>query len=271
MARSLVLVILVVLGAAAGIFFYTQHSARSRLSATRGHADGAVVARGEHGGILVVIDRVSKAGAHRLTAVDLATGATLGSRVIDEPARCWPASAGKIWCGDGSGKVHLVGVPSFDATEATDADQASRTWLGHDGGCDFADALDLKGGHLTFGDGTPRPLVFHLAHEQGAEPATSTLPGTATFFSPAFVRTSDPDLLLVQHDAALDRPDAVELSRVGIDRQVRWTADLGGRCETAAASDGKIVVTTRDPAHRAVAIDAETGKIAWRFAFADDD
>src|SRR5205823_4936847 len=206
------------------------------LEGTRGHPDGAVVVRGESGAIVVVIDRVSRSGAHRFTAIDVATGATRGVRVIDEPARCWPASTGKMWCGDGGGRTHLVAVPSFEAATASDADQASRSWLGKaEPGCTFADEIVLRGGHLTFGDGTPRPLVFHLEHPSGAEPATETLPGTPRFFSPTFVRTDDPDLLLVQHDTALDRPDDVQLSRVGIDRNVVWTAELGGRCETAAA------------------------------------
>ena len=266
------LVIPLALIAAAGAFFYMQRKTRGRLETTRGHADGAVVVRGERGAMLVVIDRVSKSGAHRFAALDAATGQQLGTRVVDESARCWPATPGKMWCGDADGHTHLIAVPSFDAAPASDGDQTSRSWLGKaSGDCDFADAIEVGDAHLTFGEGTPRPLVLHLAHDEGKEPPTETLPGTATFFSPAFVRTSDATLLLVQHDAALDRPDAVQLSRVGLDRKIAWTADLGGRCETASAVDGMVVVTTRDPAHRAAAIDVASGKVAWRFAFQESD
>src|SRR5262249_54581607 len=163
---------------------------RAHLEETRGHADGAVVVRGDGSAVLVVIDRVSRSGAHRFTALDVATGKTLGVRVIDEPARCWPASTGKMWGGDADGNVHLIAVPSFDAAQGRDGDQASRTWLAKaEAGCAFADAIEIGEGHLTFGEGTPRPLVLHAKHEEGKEPASFSLPGIATFYSPAFVRT----------------------------------------------------------------------------------
>src|SRR2546428_7755530 len=154
------LVIPLALLAAGGWFFYTQRSARARLETARGHADGAVVVRGERDAVLVVIDRVSKSGAHRFAALDGKTGEPLGTRIIDESARCWPASLGKMWCGDAEGHVHLIAVPSFDAATGSDGDQASRTWLGKaELGCAIAESIDVSDGPLTVRHSMPRPPV----------------------------------------------------------------------------------------------------------------
>ncbi len=256
-SRLLLLAIPLALLAAAGFFFYTQYATRAQLETTPGHPAGAVIVTGDRGATLVVIDRVSRSGGHRFTAVDLATGKAIGSRVIDEPARCWAASAGRMWCGDDDGHVHLIAVPTFDAAQASDADQASRSWLGKaELVCALEDSALAGDVRLSFGGGNPRPLVV------GDAPAGSDTP---TYYSPAFLHVVDPALVLVQHDANQDRPDP-QVSRLDPDHHEMWTADLGGRCETANTVDGKLVVTTRDAAHRATAIDLSTGKVLWSYA-----
>lgn len=252
------LVIPVGLLAALGYFLYTQHAARDEVAAAPGHPAGAVVVPGATGATLVVIDRVSKAGSHRFTAVDLATGRIVATRVIDEAARCWAASPGRMWCGDADGHIHLIAVPSFASAAASEADQASRGWLGKaELGCTLEDAITVGDDHLAFGAGNPRPLTL----------ADKPVDGGPAYDTPVFVKTSDPALVLVQHDGPLS------ISRLGDDptHHEVWTAELGGDCETATTIDGKLVITTRTSARRAQVIDLATGKVAWRFAYPDHD
>jgi len=173
-----------------------------------------------------------------------------------------------MWCDGAEGHVHLGAVPSCEAVAATPVDEQSRTWLGHaDRGCTFVDSVAQDGSHLTFGTGTSRrPLVRHLEHEDGKEPPSYSLPGVPDFLSPTFLRVEDAALLLVQHDAAIERPGALQLSRVDPELHLVWTAELEGRCETAHLVGGRLVITSPDPAHRALALDAATGNVAWRYS-----
>jgi hypothetical protein len=255
----LVLAIPLVLAGAGGLLAYTRCNARRALETTRGQPEGAVVVRGDRA-MLVLVDRVGRgASAFRLAALDPDTGKPVNQRVIDESARCWAASPGRMWCADADSRTHLVAVPSFDAVAASDGD---RTWLGRDErGCTFADSIPLGDDHLVFGRGTQRRPLVRAAAPQGS------LPGTPDFLAPAFLRVDDPALLLVQHDASLERPGALQLTRVGDDLHAMWTAELPGRCETAHVVGGKLVITTVDPAARALAIELTTGQVAWRFAF----
>lgn len=266
-----VLLALLLAGAllALGYFLYERATARRAIEHAPGQPAGALVVQTADGARVVLIDRVGKGArgaSYRFTAIDPSTGAAIGSRTIDEPARCWPASTGRMWCADPDGRVHLVAVPSFEAVTAGPADEQSRTWLGTaSAGCTFADSVPLGGAHLTFGTGTRRPLVKHVEHEEGKEPVSYSLPGVPDFLSPSFLRVEDPALLLVQHDAALDRPGALELSRVDNDLHLVWTAALEGRCESAHLVGGRLVITSGDPAHRAIAIDVGSGAVAWRY------
>ncbi len=252
------LAIPLVLAGAGGFLAYTHCNARHALETTRGQPEGAVVVRGERA-MLVIVDRVGRgASAFRLAALDPDTGKPINQRVIDESARCWAASPGRMWCADAEGRTHLVAVPSFESVAASEGD---RTWLGRDErGCAFADTVQVGADQLAFGRGTQRrPLV--------RQPQQGSLPGTPDFLAPTFLRVDDPALLLVQHDAALERPGALQLTRVGDDLHAMWTADLPGRCETAHVVGDKLVITTVDPAARALAIELATGKVAWQFAF----
>jgi len=268
--RLLVASILVVLLAALGYFGWSRWSARQEVEAAPGQPAGALVVPAGSGAYVVLIDRVAssgRGGSYRFTALDPTSGTAVATRTIDEPARCWPASSSRMWCDNPQGQLHLIALPSFDAVTATAADEQSRTWLGHaDGGCTFADSIAQEGSHLTFGTGTTRrPLERHVEHEEGKEPASYSLPGVPDFLSPSFLRVEDPALLLVQHDAALDRPGALQLSRVDADLHLLWRAELDARCETAHLVGGRLVVTSPDPARRARAIDVATGAIAWRY------
>ena len=270
--RGVIIVGLVVL-AGAGAVVYLRGNARHELEATPGHPEGAVVARGTKVSTLVVIDRVSShassAASYRLTAVDPATGRVLTSRVVDEAVRCWPGEPDRIWCDDAAGHAHELAVPSFDAV-ATSIAPPVRI----DPRCNLVDSVPVGVDHLAFGAGTQRPLMRHASHPEGVEPVSASLPGTPSFVSPSFLVVDDPAVLLVLHDVSLERPGARQLSRVTDDLHVTWTADVGpvddrvaaGDCETAAIVGDKLVITTRDRANRAIAIDLVTGKLAWRFA-----
>lgn len=267
--RAIVGALLVVIALALGYFLYARMTARREVEHAPGQPAGALVVPTADGARLVLIDRVGKSArgaSYRFTAIDPETGTSVGSRTIDEPARCWPASTGRMWCADPDGRVHLVSVPSFDAVTASSADEQSRTWLGSASpGCTFADSVPIGGAHLTFGTGTRRPLVKHVEHDEGKEPVSYSLPGVPDFLSPSFLRVEDPALLLVQHDAALDRPGALQLSRVDADLHLQWTADLEGRCESAHVVGARIILTSDDSAHRALALQLATGAPAWRY------
>jgi hypothetical protein len=262
----LIIIVPLVLVAAAGAFVYTQLAARRGIEGAVGRPAGAVVVPGAKRTMLVLIDRVAVAqsgvATYRFTVLDSATGAVLNTRTLEDLARCGSPIANRMACLAATGTPVLVDVPSLSpAGPSHDATVAEAR-------CDLVDEVAIAGGdHLTFGPGTPRALVRHTPHAAGSEPPAYSLPGTASLFSPSFLDVHDPSLLLVLHDAALERPDDVQLSRVDVDRKTSWTAPIGARCETASLLDGHVVITTADPKHRAVAIEIATGKLAWSFAF----
>jgi hypothetical protein len=262
--------LLVAIVAALGYFGWTHWSVRREVEASPGVASGALVVPLQGGAVVVVADRVgtnSRGGVYRFTAIDPQTGAALGERTLDEPSSCWPGSPGRMWCESARGDVHLVAVPSFELAAAAPGDDASRDLHGRlERTCAFADSIPSAGGHLTFGTGTTRrPLVRHADHEEGKEPTSYSLPGVPDFLSPSFLRVEDDALLLVQHDASLERPGALQLSRVDPDLHLTWTADLAGPCESAHVVEGRLIVTSPDAATRALALDVATGKVLWRY------
>ncbi|HEY1559137.1 MAG TPA: hypothetical protein VGF94_30155 [Kofleriaceae bacterium] len=262
--RALAGAVLVALAVAAGSLAYSRWSSRREVDTATGQPMGALVVAGEPG-FVVVIDRVggsARGGSYRFTALDPASGAVVASRVIDEPVRCWPGTPARMWCTSGD-QTHLVAVPSFDAVTAGPADEASRTWLGRpDGGCAFADVAGAAGAPLSFAPGigtAPRAL------QRGSGSDAALAPDAPEFVSPSFLRVEDAALVLVQHDAAIDHPGAIALSRIASDLHVAWTAALGGRCESAHVVGDRLVVTSPDPAHRALAIELATGRVAWTY------
>ena len=192
----------------------------------------------------------------------LVTSSGLGKPVLDQ----WHVDGADVIVKLADGRGARVDAATLAVREADPSDIHGRdSQASH---CELVDQVDLgDNDHLTFGDGSPRPLVRHVPHPAGAEPASYTLPGTVSFLSPRFVRVADPLLYLVLHDVALDRPNDRQLSRVDADRKLLWTANLGGDCESANLLDSRLVITTRSPSHRVSAIDATTGALAWTFGF----
>ena len=64
-----------------------------------------------------------------------------------------------------------------------------------------------------------------------------------------------------RHDA---QRSAFTPSAVPADLKQAWQADLGGRLSTLVSADGKVFVCRPD-AHEVIALDAESGKVLWRF------
>jgi hypothetical protein len=124
---------------------------------------------------------------------------------------------------------------------------------------------------LTFGPGPRSPLV-HAERTYGELPAA---PADAPRFlgengPPSFLRLADPKLWIVRSYSTIDASTAAEVfSRVDAGAHRLWSAELGGtaRCHDAILVGTRLVVATRDPEHRALAIDLDTGAIAWRFSF----
>ena len=266
--RALVGVLLLAIAGAGGFLAYSHMHAARDIANAPGQPAGTLVVRGAAGGptaFVVLVDRVgasARGGTYRLTALDVATGAVVASRTLDEPMQCWPGAPARMWCSDGESHTHLVAVPSFDAATAGPADEQSRTWLGHpDAGCAFVDTFPHGGARLAFATGTGTARRALVNGSDG-----SAVPGAPDFVSPAFLRVEDPALVLVQHDIAVDRPNAVAISRIADDLHVAWTAELTGRCESAHVVDDRLVITSADSAQRAVAIQLATGAVLWRYA-----
>ncbi len=75
------------------------------------------------------------------------------------------------------------------------------------------------------------------------------------------------DGVAVYHAAKLDNSSGSRLSMVGPDGALRWTADLGGECAAAWRFGDRIVVATKNPARRLVAIEIASGGVAWKVGF----
>jgi hypothetical protein len=252
--------LVIVLGAGGLAVGYWRFASKRNVELARGRPAGAVVVAGK----LVLVDRVAVAengtATYRLTALDLGSGVTTSSRVLGDIARCSLAAADRMQCARSSGSRYYVEVPSLQINGPSEEGR------GKELGCELADEAVVGDDHLAFGPGTTRPLVRHVPHDPANEPAAYTLPGTPSFVSPTFLRAGEPSPLLVLHDASIERPDEIQLTRVGADLRSLWTVDVVGRCETATLVGSRLVITTHDPKHRAFGIDLDTGKIAWRFA-----
>jgi hypothetical protein len=244
----------------------------------------------------------SIATGHRVTVLDAQTGAKEQLRIFDDALSCFGASPGRVWCSTG-GTLKLLAVPALDELGSVDA-LVSKSGLGKvmpdkwrlDGAAvvvlladgrgarvdpvtlqvaeassneTFGQALPKRScgldGHfqltkddrIDFGEGTRKPLVRHAAK----------VTGQATYLSPQFMRAGEPDLCLVMHQPALDRPDDGRLTRVDAKLQELWQADVPAECETAQLVGQQLVMTFFGGSPRALALDPNTGKVLWSFSF----
>jgi hypothetical protein len=61
--------------------------------------------------------------------------------------------------------------------------------------------------------------------------------------------------------------DKLKLSRLDKSGGTAWTIELGGVCEQMLIDGARLVMTTQSADQRAIAIDLETGKPAWKTSF----
>jgi hypothetical protein len=120
------------------------------------------------------------------------------------------------------------------------------------------------GDWLVFTGDNRQQIAIEPAHEQAALPPASD---ATPFLDPRFIRVEDPDLVLVEHVASLDAPDAKQISRLDDQLHVLWTAEVGGECQAAHLVGTTLVIATPNVKHRAIGIDVASGKVLWRFAF----
>jgi hypothetical protein len=252
---------------------------KAGLHTQAGHPHDDFVVGSGNDAKIVLVDRVSNFNSmywgFRVAVIDM-TGTLLAERVFDDAVKCEPATGAGIWCvmsDHGTPPRILFAIPEL--TEVPDSVIAGRE-KGQKPWCKTTDSLSLGTERLGFGDGPRYPLVRRPAELERVGPAPITPPAEATTFlrkdgKPDFVDLADPALILILHDSSLDPNPIAQISRVDEHLQRRWTADLGTeliyRCTSATLSGRKLVISTRDANSRIVAIDVDSGKVLWRFAF----
>ncbi|MCW5804645.1 MAG: hypothetical protein KIT31_19900 [Deltaproteobacteria bacterium] len=86
-----------------------------------------------------------------------------------------------------------------------------------------------------------------------------------TYLSPVWVPGEAPLLL---HHTSLDADgDRTQLSRLGPDGTAAWTTELARGCEQVATIGKLVVVTTKDPRRRVVAVDLDSGAVRYAAGF----
>lgn len=127
----------------------------------------------------------------------------------------------------------------------------------------------VDGGYLAFGVGPRHPVLLAARTYDELPKAPASAP---TFLkqdmNPGFLLLPDSSLLLVLSVSSLDPSTATTLvSRVDATPRQLWSVDVGGTCQHAEVLAGSLLVATSDPSRHATAVDVETGKVLWQFAF----
>jgi hypothetical protein len=125
--------------------------------------------------------------------------------------------------------------------------------------------LGVAGDRLVIaGESEMKASVVYLPpHHHSAPPPPG--PDAPTFFMPRFVELPDPGIMLLEHRGALGNDATRLLSRLDREGKVIWTLDAGGKCEGVKVLGDKLIMTTKNPAQRVIAVDVLSGKLLWAF------
>lgn len=245
----------------------------------------------------------STAKGQRLTSIDIATGAQLAVDVGDYQ-QCWPGGT-RVACIDIYDQLDLLDPATLAVTHrAADliaaAKLAKPTRRIEVEGQTFVVVLeDGRGAQIDPAPATPTVTAVDSVTSRFVSPArsgcdgplrvrdgdhtlqlesagtrarlTSTPPPPAESATPSAPALSflEPRFLdggpLVLHRAALG--DKVEhvISRVAGISKESWRVPLEGECRKTFVRDPLLVVTTSNPARRAIGIELATGRVAWTF------
>jgi len=238
---------------------------------------------------------------HRLTAIDAATGAQLAVEVTDHQ-KCW-AGGTRVWCLDEYRRLILLDPHTLETVNTAEALIAAAKlakptdrydasgdevvvhlgdgrgarisgttlqvsvletipWQPHQfdkSECDKVSRIALGPTTLAFSSGTRNTLT-----SDPPPPAESATPqGPALTFLEGGFLSMWPPQPLVLHRASVGGPHIV--TRVDGISRARWTVALEGVCRSAQLVGDVLLVTTGNPARRALALDAATGARRWQF------
>ncbi len=238
---------------------------------------------------------------HRLTAIDAATGDQLAVDVTDHQ-KCW-AGGTRVWCLDEYRRLILLDprtlatvktaeelIAAARLAKPTDRYDASGDdvvvhlsdgrgarisgttlevgvletipWQQHQFDkreCDKTSRIALGATTLVLSSGTRNTLT-----SDPPPPAESATPqGPALTFLDGGFLSMWPPAPLVMHRTAVGGPHI--LTRVDGISRARWTVPLDGTCRYAQLVGDTLLVTTSNPARRAIALDVATGGQRWQF------